>query len=227
MSIGANKTVNLIITNKVIKIYIGRIVKMINTTRLRCTIGWLGIALPWLVVLLRWTFPPSISSTYYTWEAGAVFMIILGSASLLLFTYKGYNTFDDIINTITGIFGLMICLFPCWNSQFDLVGTFQIPVGISSTLHNISAFGFFGCLAYNSIFQFTKHGVGEMTANKKKRNVIYIICGIGMIASFTILLFPSFPNRVWIIETIALFFFGISWLTKADYYPWLFADKKK
>jgi hypothetical protein len=30
---------------------------MINTTRLRCTIGWLGILLPWLIVLLLGYFP--------------------------------------------------------------------------------------------------------------------------------------------------------------------------
>lgn len=199
---------------------------MINTRRLRCTIGWLGLALPWLVVLLRRQFPSSISSTYYTWEAGAVFMIILGSASLLLFTYKGYDTFDDIINTASGVFGLMICLFPCWNSQYELVGTFQIPVGISSTLHNVSAFGFFGCLAYNSLFQFTKHGDNEITKEKKKRNVIFIISGIGMIAAFALLLLPSFYIKIWLVEAVALFFFGISWLTKANCYPWLFADKK-
>jgi len=197
---------------------------MINTTRLRCTIGWLGIALPWLVVLLRWTFPASISSTYYTYEAGPVFMIILGSASFLLFSYKGYNTLDDIINTLAGVFGLMICIFPCDIDTYINVGTFQLPVQISSTIHNISAVGFFGCLAYNSLFQFTKHG-NEMTTEKKRRNVIYRICGIGMIASFLLMLLPEFYIQLWLVEAIALFFFGVSFLTKADYYPWLFADK--
>lgn len=199
---------------------------MINTTRLRCTIGWLGMILPWLVVLLRWVFPPSISSTYYTYEAGPVFMIILGSAALLLFTYKGYNTFDDVINTLAGIFGLGICLFPCYTEVYNLVGTFQIPVNISSIIHNTSAIGFFGCLAYNSLFQFTKHGHNEITKEKKNRNVIFIICGIGMVASFLLLLLPPFYIQIWLVEAIALFFFGISWLTKANYYPWLFADKK-
>lgn len=199
---------------------------MINTKRLRCTIGWLGMILPWLVVLLRWAFPSSISITYYTYEAGPVFMIILGSAALLLFTYKGYNTFDDIINTLAGIFGLGICIFPCFTEEYSMVGTFQLPVGVSSTIHNITAIGFFGCLAYNALFQFTKHGDEEMTKNKKIRNIIYRICGIGMIASFLLMLLPSFYIQTWLVETIALFFFGVSWLTKADCYPWLFADKE-
>ena len=199
---------------------------MINTKRLRCIIGWLGMMLPWIVVLLRLTFPPSISSTYYTYEAGPVFMIILGSASLLLCTYNGYDFVDDIVNTLAGIFGLCVCLFPCATNAHQFVGTFQIPVDISAMIHNISALGFFGCLAYNSLFQFTKHGTEEMTKEKRKRNVVFIISGIGMISSFLLMLLPWFYIQVWLGETIALFFFGISWLTKANSYTWLFADKQ-
>ncbi len=198
---------------------------MINTTRLRCAIGWLGMLLPWLVVLLIWEFPQSISATYYTAEAIAVFMIILGSAGFLLLSYKGYEIIDDIVNSLAGLFGLLICLFPCENSSLELVGTFQLSSEISGLIHNISAVGFFALLSYNSLFLFTK-GSDNPTKNKKIRNIIYRICGIGMMGSFLILLLPYFHIQVWLVETIALFFFGISWLTKADYYPWLFADKK-
>jgi hypothetical protein len=196
---------------------------MINTTRLRCTIGWLGFLLPWLVVLLLGHFPASISETYYTYEAGPVFLMVLGSASFLLFSYKGYEKIDDIINSIAGFFGLLICLFPCeW--YYSRVGTFQVPMLTSMYIHYVSAFGFFTLLAVNSLFLFTKSD-GEMTRNKKIRNIIYRVCGVGMISSFSLLLLPGFYIRVWLIEAIALFFFGISFLTKADYYPWLFADK--
>jgi hypothetical protein len=133
---------------------------------------------------------------------------------------------DDIINTLAGLFALMICIFPCETSAYDMVGTFQLPVEISKIIHYASAVGFFGCLAYNSLFQFTKSVSVAMTKHKKIRNVIYRICGVGMIASFLLLLLPEFYIQIWLIEAIALFFFGVSWLTKADYYPWLFADKK-
>ena len=211
---------------------------MINTTRLRCTLGWLAMLLPWIVAALLWMFPSSISATYYRFESGPVFMIILGAASFLLISYKGYDKQDDIINTLAGIFGLMICIFPCGilykdplftpefiNSLNNSVGTFGLPMNISLILHNISAIAFFGLLSYNSLFLFTKHGP-NMTRNKKIRNIIYIVCGIGMLLSFTLFILPQFYSQVWLIETFALFFFGISWLTKADYYPWLFADKK-
>lgn len=199
---------------------------MINTKRLRCAIGFLAIALPWLVVLLLWRFPSSISSTYYTYEAGAVFMIILGASSVLLMYYDGYDKTDDILNTITGIFGLMICLFPCYIEGMQYVGTFRTPVEVSATIHNASALAFFALLSYISMFQFTKHGDQEMTKEKRARNVIYRICAVGMIASFSVLLLPSFYIQVWLVETLALFFFGVSWLTKANAFRILFKDKK-
>lgn len=198
---------------------------MINTTRLRCFVGWLAILLPWLGALLLWKIPPSISSTYYTYEAGPVFMIIMGLASGLLMYYDGYDKVDDILNTIAGIFGILICLFPCWHSTLKYVGTFNTPVAISMWIHNISAAVFFVMLAYISFFQFTK-SAGDMNKKKKTRNVIYRVCAVGMLGAFLILLLPAFYIQTWLVETIALFFFGVSWLTKANYYPWLFADKK-
>ena len=205
---------------------------MINTKRLRCFIGWLGMLLPWIVLGLSlafgYGFPDSISATYFVAPCITPFMIILGAAGILLLTYNGYDKVDDILNTAAGILGLGVCLFPCAGSEAPYIGTFQLPASISDTLHMISAIGFFGILAYNSLFQFTK-GSPEPTENKKKRNIIFRVCGIGMIASFVLLPLATFdilaiPHVIWVIETIALAFFGISWLTKANCYRWLFRD---
>ena len=68
-----------------------------------------------------------------------------------------------------------------------------------------------------------------MTDNKKKRNLIYKICGIGMvIALLAIVVVAIFDiwAGTWAVEAVALFFFGIAFLTKADVYPWLFCDSK-
>ena len=195
----------------------------INTVRLRATIGWLGMLLPWIVVALIGYFPASISATWYT-NACTVFMIILGSASFLLISYKGYDLLDDILLTCSGIAGLGICLFPCANTTaHEKVGTFLIDSQVSNILHGAFAFIFFALLSYNSIFLFTKSD-GEITEKKKKRNIVFRVCGFGMLASFLILLLPI-PCKVWIMETVALFFFAISFLTKANIYPWLFCDK--
>lgn len=195
----------------------------INTIRLRATIGWLGMLLPWIVAILVGYIPQSISATWYT-NACTVFMIILGSASFLLISYKGYEKLDDILLTCSGIAGLGICLFPCAiTDAHEKVGTFLIDNHISDVLHCVFAVVFFGLLAYNSLFLFTKSDL-EITPKKQKRNIIFRVCGVGMIASFAIILLPI-PCKMWITEAVALFFFGISFLTKANIYPWLFCDK--
>ena len=149
--------------------------KSLDTVRLRKAIGWLGFSLAIIVLLLcvvfdcvpgDHIFPDSISATYYYAPTITPFMIILGAASILLISYMGYDKQDDIICTLAGIFGLLICLFPCQTINLiphwatanipTVVGTFQIPQNISSIVHNISAIIFFGLLAYNSFFLFTK-----------------------------------------------------------------------
>lgn len=206
----------------------------INTIRLRLILGCLAIALPIIVSVLAVVFncipghiiPESISATYYMAPCITPFMIILGAAGILLISYQGYDKQDDIVCTIAGIFGLGICFFPTYSELFEYVGTFQLPVNISSTIHNICAIVFFALLSYNSFFLFTK-GSENPTNNKKKRNIIYRVCGIGMIASFILLPIFNICNvygGTWIVELIALFFFGISWLTKCDIFPFLFCD---
>lgn len=198
----------------------------INVTRLRCMLGWLGMLLPWIVVLLVGYFPNSISATYYNSKAITPFMIILGSAGLLLISYKGYEKVDDIVTTVAGILGLCICIFPCGNTiGIDKIGTFNLSQKVSDILHLISAIGFFGILAFNSFFLFTKTS-GVVEGNKKKRNIIFRVCAVGMLASFLLLLLPDFRIKTWLVEAIALAFFGVSWLTKANYYKWLFKDKE-
>jgi hypothetical protein len=141
---------------------------MINTKRLRCIIGWLGMLLPWIVLLQSlvygFSFPDSISATYFRDTCITPFMIILGAAGILLFTYNGYDRMDDILNTLAGAFALGICLFPC-AAETGLIGTFRIPSNISDIIHMGSALGFFGILAYNSLFQFTKGDINP-TINK-------------------------------------------------------------
>lgn len=209
---------------------------MINTLKLRKILGWLGLLLPWISAILYMIFeakafslPHSISDTYYYSSCIVPFMIILGSAGILLICYEGYDKQDRIVCTLSGILGLCICIFPCSDLRdpAELVGTFQLPAAVSGILHYISAVSFFCLLAYNSLFLFTKSS-GLITPEKKKRNLIFRICGIGMVISF-LLLIPfkllGIFSGIWIVEAIALLFFGVSWLTKSQCYPWLFKDK--
>ena len=69
------------------------------------------------------------------------------------------------------------------------------------------------------------------TKKKKIKNVIYIVCGIGMVGSFALFglnWIPNLniPNLTWIVEAIALFFFGVSWIVKSDAIPALQDNNK-
>lgn len=205
----------------------------INTKRMRIMIGILGMLLPWLVALITLSWPQSISITYYSVCAVGTFMVVLGSAGMLLINYKGYSLIDDICGTAAGIFGILICLFPMIypSDPYMVVGAFNIPSHISNIFHSIAAMCFFGILAFMSFFLFTRTSdKSNMTKKKKIKNIIYRVCGIGMIGSFLLLLLQCIPgfncyNLVWIVEAIALFFFGLSWIVKSDAIPFLHDNK--
>jgi len=207
-----------------------RINVTVDTKRMRIMIGVLGILLPWLVALITLSWPGSISETYYSLFAVGTFMVVLGSAAILLINYKGYSLEDDIASTIAGCFGLFICLFPMTYLPDPSIqtGILHLPSKVSNIIHCTAAFGFFGTLAYMSFFLFTKTS-GHMTKQKKIKNIIYRVCGVGMIGSFLLMLLGFFDwapyNLTWIVETIALFFFGASWIVKSDAFPFL-SDRK-
>lgn len=194
--------------------------------RIRCYIGILGMILPWIALFSAGINLPhpheswwySISATYYQSPA---LVGILTTASIVLMTYDGYEKIDSIVTTISGLFGLGIVLFPCsvhWIS--GKVGFFQLPIHISNIIHCLCASVFFVLLAYNSFFLFTK-SIGNPTSKKKIRNIIYRICGIGMLMFMIWQIITSQSSHFkghWtmINEIFLLQFFGISWLVKSD-----------
>lgn len=199
--------------------------------RIRNYAGLLGALLPWISLLgafLVNIFTPlgdrfwkdlSISATYYVTPALAG---ILTTASVVLMCYDGYSRIDNLVTTISGVFGIMIVLFPCDCSLTGAhTGFFQLSAKASSMIHCASAVVFFCLLAFNSLFLFTK-STGTMTVYKEMRNFVYRICGIGMLAAMILMPLPvKFPAKTWWIEMIALTFFGISWLTKGGAFPFL------
>jgi hypothetical protein len=205
---------------------------------LRRLIGILGILLPFINILggkiiSNIPIQESISIYYYT-NMRDFFVGLLFIVSIFLITYKGYNSLDFIITTITGFSGLGIALFPCSNIELILnqrVGIFQLTSGISNKIHLICAAIFFTLLAVNSLFLFTQKNIEKVTPQKKIRNSVYVVCGITILISIlgillSNLLLPDeqiFKYRIILIsETIALSAFGISWLIKGET---LFTDK--
>ena len=201
--------------------------------RIRNWAGFLGMILPWIsligaVIVAKTVGVPtdfwrtlSISATYYI----TPFLTgILTAAAIVLMCYDGYDWRDNVVTTISGVFGIMIVLFPCnCTVATDYVGAFQLPVSISNFVHCFSACAFFILLSINSLFLFT---LGESgTKMKKIRNIIYRVCGIGMLSALILMVLPiNFFAKTFIVETIALTFFGISWLVKGQVFN-LFSDK--
>jgi hypothetical protein len=210
---------------------------IISYKNLRRLIGILGISLPFLCLLgLLITLTPlqtSISHCYYT-NIRDVFVGIMIGVSMFLITYNGYDDTDDRVTNFTGIFGIGLALCPC---LFEVgtktnVGYFNLNPLISNIIHTTCAALFFLLLAYNSIFLFTKtKDKNSMTINKKKRNIVYITCGIVMVVLMLLLVvlvimlgqetFNSEPIA-FTIESFMLFAFGISWLVKGET---IFRDK--
>ncbi len=186
--------------------------KMIHSYKsLRKTVGLIGILLPFILLIGGlcdgYNLQPSISYYYHT-NMGDVFVGALCAIALFLFFYTGYDNLDNILGNLAGVFALGVAFFP--TSKLD-GGDF---IG---TLHLIFAVTLFLLLSAFSLVLFTRGD--KNNPQKKKRNIIYRICGIVIILSITsVPLLLKFvdksSNIVYFAEATALIFFGISWLTK-------------
>ncbi len=204
---------------------------VVSFNNLRRSIGILGMALPAVCYLGGALFyhvglQPSISHYYYTNVRDAFVGLLIG-LGMFLTAYNGYERIDSVVSKVTGGCGLGIAIFPCLLSArvTEPVGFFQLAPKVSDALHLSFAGAFFLLLAINSIFIFTLNRGGAVTNQKKKRNAIYIACGLAIILSMAALLYikmtmdPALVDQkhlVFILETAMLESFGISWLVKGQ-----------
>lgn len=202
---------------------------IISYRTLRELIGILGMALP--VMCLLWSLAANSGvvldsvSSYYFSNFRDVFVGILVAFSVFLVSYRGYTVLDNIVTTESGVCGLGTALFPCANeSVTSPVGVFMVDGAVSNVIHLVCAALFFILLAFNALFLFTRSNSAiEKRTAKWYRNMIYRVCGclilICMAAMIPALLltgspFPGSQYAVFILETIMLFAFGVSWLVK-------------
>ena len=216
----------------------------INTRLLRRIVGFLGMALP--VVVVFWgLFIPDCSirgsiSDYYGFRTRDAFVGILFVIGWFLFAYKGYNKIDAIAGKLACIFAIGVAVLP------------SSEKGWQGPMHFVSAACLFIILAFFSIYLFTRTGKppfdfwrtvkqafgfvksdNSMSEEKIKRNKIYIICGIlmlvflistGLYKLFWSETAISIIKPVLILEWLMIWAFGISWLIKGET---LFRDKAK
>ena len=215
---------------------------------LRRAMGILGIALPFIQLLIAYTnlgcghLQPSISACYYT-QGISVFCGSLFAIGLFLLTYQGpppsptTDTKADIISSrLAGVLALGIAVFPTTAGNADSCTTqIQTWWQYSWIIHMICAVGCFGTLAYIALCIFTKTDPVEIPKPEKLfRNRIYRLCGASILLFMTIagvfmLLqqlkkIPEESSAVFICETVMLIAFGTSWLVKGET---LFTDGSK
>ncbi len=212
---------------------------------LRRTMGVLGVLFPFFLVVgagfyngFSFKIECSISYFYYT-SAKHIFGGILFVVAFFLFAYKGYesnkdsyshcvpflkwiNLQDGVVGNMASFFAIGVVLFP--TTAMDQT---QSYIGI---LHYIFAGGLFLCLIYFSLCLFTrsKLKVIPIGSSKRKRNMVYNVCGFVMITC--ILLIPAIAiylnvtgnpdtghdgrTYTFWLESFAFWAFGISWAVK-------------
>ncbi len=191
---------------------------------LRKFIGCLGIALPFVVLLGKIVFDgsgiePTISDYYYT-VMRDVFVGLLCAIGIFLLSYRGYDRSDEIAGDIAGCAAIGVAWAP--TTPAVIAGPHDQLLGIC---HYVFAAVFFATLAYFCLALFRKtDSPAAMKPRKKTRNGVYTVCG-WVILAFMIAIavykfsgttaFGAFP-LVFVLETVMILAFGISWLIKGE-----------
>ena len=191
----------------------------ISYLTMRKVIGILALAYPFILVLGGLLGGVGIQlsfSAYYWTNAIVLFVGMLITFGIFLLSYNGYDRNDKVVTSIAGFAMILVALFPMMGGTNYLFAF--IPQGIVNILHFIFATVTFTSLGIMSYFQFTKSGKNETTIAKSKRNKLYRVCGIVIFASIIAMaishLFTFDPT--FILETIILWAFGLSWLVKGE-----------
>lgn len=193
--------------------------------RHRQVIGYLGLALPVLLVLVERLRPNAPSdqwsassiSAYYWTGAVALFAGLLAALSLFLLTYRGYanayHKYDRAAAIVAGAAAALVALFPAAPPPGVRPPWWAGWIGIT---HGVAATILFAMFALFSLWLFRlTDPVEPPTADKERRNAIYLVCGIGIVASMAWALVANWMHEsIFWPESFALGFFAWSWLAK-------------
>jgi hypothetical protein len=149
---------------------------------------------------------------------GPAFIMMLASIASFFLVYTGHSKLDRGLGITAGIACLITAIFPVTS---DIV--------FIKIAHIVGAGIFFMSVSFFSLFLFTKTDPKkEMTNAKKKRNIVYRVCGILMLTFFGLVILDSILGavipafKVWaenvaitlILESLLLWAFGVSWFVK-------------
>ncbi|HUM11901.1 MAG TPA: hypothetical protein VLT82_13200 [Myxococcaceae bacterium] len=194
----------------------------------RQAIGYLGLLLPVLLGLFAWwrsvgDFPgwrPLDSvSEYYHSGAVAILTGVLAALAVFLLTYRGYENdgqrLDRRTGKVAGCAALGVSLFPT-----AAIPPLTAPLWWAEWMkpvHYGSAVALFGSFIFYSLVLFRRSdpAKGGPTEDKKRRNLVYLSCGVGMVLCVAWAGLAGLADRpIFWPEVLALWLFGFSWLTK-------------
>lgn len=203
---------------------------VISYLKLRLAIGFLGVAFPIILVLgdiiLAGNGIQKSLSFYYHTVMRDVFVGVLFVIGALLFSYRGYCWVDDLVSHLGCFFAIGIAVFPALPDR--TLPDISPMANLCDKLHLITAALFFGTLIYFCLVLFPKSDERKPYRKRKRaRNCVYRMCGYTMSACIVVLGFyfiflcGKYPvvekcHPTFWLETLALWAFGFSWLTKGQ-----------
>jgi hypothetical protein len=197
-------------------------------TYLQRAVGLIAVSLPLVVavgnrLLFGGEFQGSISAYYHTgmgdYFVGSLFAL---AVFFLSYNYRPLPKFelDNLLSTLASVAAVCVAFFPTASDAATASGGEKFV----STVHLVWAGVLFALLAVFSLFLFTKTDSAEtMTAEKKRRNVVYRACGGIIVGSMLLVVVsnvvkpPGSWHSLFWLETIAVVVFGASWLVKGGF----------
>lgn len=193
--------------------------QIISYKTLRVMMGFAGIFLSLLVVIGKLisehdiTLEFSISDYYDNHAGGDILVGVLFALSFFLFAYKGPEPVDNVLADIGSVMAIGVALFPTTAGGWIYYAHFGFAISLFIVFIIFSLY----------LFRKTKKD-NKPTDEKKKRNKMYLTCGVIMIIcilslAVCLIFFKKACQQYKLVfwgEAIALTAFGISWLTKAE-----------
>lgn len=199
---------------------------------LRRAAGWIGIVLPFVVFFFNLSVhhcvPQSISASYYT-GARNYFVGSLCAVGVFLVCSVGYKE-DTLWSIFAGAMAFLVAFCPTRPGPCSLPNA-HVPFPDSWVIHMAAAIALFLTFAIFCLFLFTRSSqspgvampkLSTLPDQKKKRNVVFIVCGSGMLVCMAALAVAKLMDRdlnhyeVLIVEWLCLLLFGIAWIVKGQ-----------
>jgi hypothetical protein len=208
----------------------------------RRAIGVLGLFLPCALIAIGYLvdggIQPSISAMYHT-AAGDVLVGTMVAIAVFLWSYVGYRRqpgellSDRLVSRLAALGAAGVALIPVSAPEAG-VARHPTPLlnrwldgSVTDVLHYGAAILFFLCLTVFSLVLFRRGSAPD--ADKRRANLIYLICGLVLAGALALMIGyviykATLPVEaamtlaekpfLFVVETIGVVAFGISWLVK-------------